>query len=60
MVTRLLSTLEVFPLPHLTANEQSHLLTLIQTTLEVNSLSLNHIMVYHLSILSDRRAASRP
>ena len=62
MVTRLLSTLEAFPLPHLTSNEQSHLLTLIQTTLEVNSHSpsLDHTLFYHLTIPSDRRAASRP
>lgn len=31
-----METLETTPLPHLTPNEQSHLLTLIQTTLEVS------------------------
>ncbi|KAG6878653.1 hypothetical protein C0993_001176 [Termitomyces sp. T159_Od127] len=34
VVKELMETLETTPLPHLTPNEQSHLLTLIQTTLE--------------------------
>jgi hypothetical protein len=35
LVTKLIDTLESKPLPHLTANENAHLLVLIQTTLEV-------------------------
>jgi hypothetical protein len=35
LVTRLIEALEACPLPHLTPNEQAHLLVLIQTTLEV-------------------------
>jgi hypothetical protein len=35
LVNRLIQTLENDPLPHLTPNEQAHLLVLIQTTLEV-------------------------
>ncbi|KAJ7071176.1 RAVE protein 1 C terminal-domain-containing protein [Mycena amicta] len=35
-VTRLIETLENNPLPHLTPNEQAHLLVLIQTTLEID------------------------
>jgi hypothetical protein len=35
LVDRLIETLESNPLPHLTPNEQAHLLVLIQTTLEV-------------------------
>ncbi|GLB36004.1 putative RAVE protein 1 C terminal [Lyophyllum shimeji] len=36
LVIRLIDALEAHPLPHLTPNEQAHLLTLIQTTLEVD------------------------
>ncbi|KAG5715648.1 Regulator of V-ATPase in vacuolar membrane protein 1 [Termitomyces sp. T112] len=36
LVLDLLEALETHPLPHLTPNEQSHLLTLIQTTLEID------------------------
>ncbi len=35
LVTRLIDTLENRPIPHLTPNEQAHLLVLLQTTLEV-------------------------
>lgn len=35
LVQRLIENLEAEPLPHLTPNEQAHLLVLIQTTLEV-------------------------
>jgi hypothetical protein len=35
VVVRLLEALEAQPLPHLTPNEHSHLMVLIQTTLEV-------------------------
>lgn len=40
LVTCLIDALEASPLPHLTPNEQAHLLTLIQTTLEVNIFSI--------------------
>ncbi|KAF8222144.1 WD repeat-containing protein [Tricholoma matsutake] len=36
LVTRLIEALEASPLPHLTPNEQAHLLVLIQTTLEID------------------------
>ncbi|KAJ7092570.1 WD repeat-containing protein [Mycena epipterygia] len=36
LVDRLIETLEHNPLPHLTPNEQAHLLVLIQTTLEID------------------------
>ncbi|KAJ7042393.1 RAVE protein 1 C terminal-domain-containing protein [Mycena alexandri] len=36
LVNRLIETLEHNPLPHLTPNEQAHLLVLIQTTLEID------------------------
>jgi hypothetical protein len=36
LVLRLIETLELYPLPTLTPNEQAHLLVLIQTTLEVS------------------------
>ncbi|KAJ6574959.1 WD repeat-containing protein [Mycena capillaripes] len=36
LVNRLIQTLENDPLPHLTPNEQAHLLVLIQTTLEID------------------------
>ncbi|KAF7339771.1 WD repeat protein [Mycena venus] len=36
LVNRLIQTLESDPLPHLTPNEQAHLLVLIQTTLEID------------------------
>ncbi|KAJ6621584.1 RAVE protein 1 C terminal-domain-containing protein [Mycena sp. CBHHK59/15] len=36
LVDRLIETLENDPLPHLTPNEQAHLLVLIQTTLEID------------------------
>ncbi|KAJ7706334.1 WD repeat-containing protein [Mycena rosella] len=36
LVGRLIETLESNPLPHLTPNEQAHLLVLIQTTLEID------------------------
>ncbi|KAF9462089.1 WD repeat-containing protein [Collybia nuda] len=36
LVARLIETLEAYPLPHLTPNEQAHLLVLIQTTLEID------------------------
>ncbi|KAJ6604501.1 RAVE protein 1 C terminal-domain-containing protein [Mycena vulgaris] len=36
LVNRLIETLESNPLPHLTPNEQAHLLVLIQTTLEID------------------------
>ncbi|KAJ7786153.1 RAVE protein 1 C terminal-domain-containing protein [Mycena metata] len=36
VVNRLIETLEHNPLPHLTPNEQAHLLVLIQTTLEID------------------------
>ncbi|KAF8349754.1 RAVE protein 1 C terminal-domain-containing protein [Amanita rubescens] len=35
LVTRLIDTLENRPIPHLTPNEQAHLLVLLQTTLEI-------------------------
>jgi len=38
LVLRLIQALEADPLPHLTPNEQAHLLVLIQTALEVRSL----------------------
>lgn len=37
VVTRLITALESHPLPNLTANEQAHLIVLIQTVLEVGS-----------------------
>ena len=37
VVTRLIKALESHPLPNLTANEQAHLIVLIQTVLEVGS-----------------------
>lgn len=37
LVNRLVERLEEKPLPHLTVNEQAHLIVLIQTTLEVCS-----------------------
>lgn len=37
VVTRLITALESHSLPNLTANEQAHLIVLIQTTLEVGS-----------------------
>ncbi|RDB29031.1 Regulator of V-ATPase in vacuolar membrane protein 1 [Hypsizygus marmoreus] len=36
LVAHLIEALEACPLPHLTPNEQAHLLTLIQTTLEID------------------------
>ncbi|KAF7339596.1 WD repeat protein [Mycena sanguinolenta] len=36
LVNRLIRTLEADPLPHLTPNEQAHLLVLVQTTLEID------------------------
>ncbi|KAG6818061.1 hypothetical protein H0H87_009216 [Tephrocybe sp. NHM501043] len=36
LVSNLITALETSPLPHLTPNEQAHLLTLIQTTLEID------------------------
>ncbi|TFK30799.1 WD repeat-containing protein [Coprinopsis marcescibilis] len=36
LVNRLISHLEKHPLPHLTPNEQAHLVVLIQTTLEID------------------------
>ncbi|TFK36859.1 RAVE protein 1 C terminal-domain-containing protein [Crucibulum laeve] len=36
LVARLIKTLEANPLPHLTPNEQAHLIVLIQTTLEIS------------------------
>jgi len=38
LIAKLTEALELRPLPHLTANENEHLLVLIQTTLEVSAL----------------------
>ena len=47
VVTRLITALESHPLPNLTANEQAHLIVLIQTVLEVgNSVIRFQFMVY--------------
>jgi hypothetical protein len=44
MIERLLSRLEVVPLPHLSPNEHAHLLVLIQAMLEVrtNAYTMNN------------------
>jgi len=46
LVTHLIEALEASPLPHLTPNEQAHLLVLIQTTLEVcRPVNAKHLVV---------------
>ncbi|KAF9015532.1 RAVE protein 1 C terminal-domain-containing protein [Cyathus striatus] len=66
LVIRLLEALERHPLPHLTSNEQSHLLVLIQTTLEIDeqrraldSNGLRYLISMRLFYILNQKAISK-
>ncbi|KAF9029279.1 WD repeat-containing protein [Hymenopellis radicata] len=66
-VTKLIEELEENPLPHLTPNEQAHLLVLIQTTLEIDeqrrsldSSGLRYLISMRSFYILNRRASSSP
>jgi hypothetical protein len=57
VVARLITALESHPLPNLTANEQAHLIVLIQTVLEVGNPMIK-FQCMGLSSDLDRRTAA--
>ncbi|KAF8807734.1 WD repeat-containing protein [Phlegmacium glaucopus] len=65
VVTRLIMALESHPLPNLTANEQAHLIVLIQTTLEIDeqrraldSSGLRYLISMRSFYIINRRASA--